>query len=93
MDITLYDWYKFHKDEFGEDVTEYKGYRIEIFYSHEDDDLFEVDAFDLVAQEYVFDPVISIKHITMDEVIKMTIDRIDKKIALNNRNQDILIYE
>lgn len=92
MDITLYNWYKFHKGEFEEDITEYKGYRIEIFYSHEDD-LFNVDAYDLVAQEYVFSPVISIKHITMDEVIKMTIDRIDKKIALNNRNQDILIYE
>ena len=90
--MNLYNWYNFHSDEFNEAVTEYKGYRIEIYYD-EKYDKYEADAFDLIAQEYVFDPCVKIKNTTLEHVIEVVIDRIDKKIELNNRDKDILIYE
>jgi len=89
--MNLYTWYNFHPDEFNEAVTEYKGYRIEICYD-EKYDRYEADAFDLVAQEYVFDPCVKIKNTTLEHVIEVVIAHIDKKVALNNRNKDILIY-
>ena len=92
MDINLYDWYNFHPDEFNEAVTEYKGYRIEICYD-EKYNRYEADAFDLIAQEYVFYPCTKIKNTTLEQVIEVVIDRIDKKIELNDRDKDILIYE
>lgn len=89
--MNLYDWYKFHKGEFGEDITEYKGYRIEIYYDHSNDK-YSADAFDLIAQEYVFYPVLKKDNSNIEEMIDLCIKQIDKKIKLNNRNDDILIY-
>lgn len=89
--MNLYNWYNFHKGEFDEDITEYKGYRIEISYDHLKDK-YSADAFDLIAQEYVFVPCVKITNTTLEHVIKVVIDHIDKKVALNNRNKDILIY-
>lgn len=89
--MNLYNLYKFHKGEFNEDITEYKGYRIEIHY----DDLkneYSSDAFDLIAQEYVFYPCLFMKSSSIEDIIKASIDNIDKKIELNDRNNDILIY-
>ena len=89
--MNFYEWYKFHKGEFDEAVTEYKGYRIEICYD-EKYDRYEADAFDLIAQEYVFYPCVKIKNTTLEHVIEVVIAHIDKKVALKNRNKDILIY-
>lgn len=89
--MNLYTLYKFHPGEFNEAVTEYKGYRIEICYN-EKYNRYEADAFDLVAQEYVFHPCVKIKNTTLEHVIEVVIAYIDKKVALNNRNKDILIY-
>jgi len=89
--MNLYDWYKFHKGEFGEDITEYKGYRIEIHYDYTKNK-YSADAFDLIAQEYVFYPCI-VDNTDIENVIETAIARIDKKIELNDRDKDILIYE
>ena len=89
--MNLYDWYKFHKGEFEEDITEYKGYRIEIYYDCTNNK-YSADAFDLIAQEYVFYPCI-IDNPDIENVIETAIARIDKKIELNDRYNDILIYE
>ena len=80
------------KDVFGEYITEYKGYRIEISFD-EKYNRYEADAFDLEAQEYVFYPCTKIRNTTLEHVIKVVIARIDNKIILNDRDKDILIYE
>jgi hypothetical protein len=89
--MNLYNLYKFHKGEFDEDITEYKGYRIEIHYDHSKNE-YSADAFDLIAQEYVFYPCIFMKNSTIANIIEASITNIDKKIELNNRNDNILIY-
>ena len=90
--MTLYDLYKFHKGKYNEDITKYKGYRIEIYYD-KDSDRYCADAFDLKAKEYVLYPCVNMGHTEIDNVIKKVIKRIDKKIELNDRDKDILIYE
>jgi hypothetical protein len=90
--MNLYEKYNFHPDEFDEAVTEYKGYRIEICFD-EKYNIYEADAFDLEAQEYVFYPCTKIRNTTLEHVIEVVISRIDNKIILNDRNEDILIYE
>ena len=90
--MNLYTKYNFHPGEFDEAVTEYKGYRIEICFD-EKYNRYEADAFDLIAEEYVFYPCAKITNTTLEHVIEVVIARIDKKIELNNRDKDILIYE
>ena len=90
--MNLYEKYNFHQGEYDEAVTEYKGYCIEICYD-EDYNRWEADAFDLIAEEYVFYPCTKIKNTTLEHVIEVVIARIDKKIELNDRDKDILIYE
>lgn len=90
--MNLYEKYNFYHGEFDEVVTEYKGYRIEICFD-EKYNRYEADAFDLIAKEYVFYPCTKIKNTTLENVIEVVIARIDKKIELNDRDKDILIYE
>ena len=90
--MNLYTKYNFHQGEFGEYTTEYKGYRIDIWFD-EKDNLYEVDGFDLEAQEYVFYPCTKIRNTTLEHVIEVVIARIDNKIILNDKDEDILIYE
>lgn len=90
--MNLYEKYNFHPGEFEEAVTEYKGYRIEICFD-EKYNRYEADAFDLIGEEYVFYPCTKIKNTTLEHVIEVVIARIDKKIELNDRDKDILIYE
>lgn len=89
--MNLYELYNFHKGDFDQDITEYKGYRIEISFSKEYG--WEADAFDLNAEEYVFYPITQRDNSNIEEMIDLCIKRIDKKIELNNRDRDILIYE
>ena len=90
--MSLYKKYNFHQGELGEYTTEYKGYRIEIWFD-EKYNRYEADAFDLIAEEYVFYPCTKIKNTTLEYIIEVVITRIDNKIILNNRDKDILIYE
>ena len=90
--MNLYTKYNFHQGEYGEYTTEYKGYCIEITFD-EKYNRYEADVFDLEAQEYIFYPCTKITNTTLEHVIEVVIDRIDKKIELNNRDKDILIYE
>ena len=90
--MNLYEKYNFHQGEFGEYTTEYKGYRIEISFD-EKLNRYEADAFDLEAREYVFYPCTKIRNTTLEHVIEVVIKRINNKIALNDRDKDILIYE
>ena len=90
--MNLYNKYHFHWHEIVEYTPKYKGYRIEITFD-EKYNRYEVDVFDLEAQEYVFSPCTKITNTTLEHVIEVVIDRIDKKIELNNRDKDILIYE
>ena len=84
--------YAFKYGVYGEYTTEYKGYCIEITFD-EKYNHYEADVFDLEAQEYVFSPCTKITNTTLEHVIEVVIARIDKKIELNNRDTDILIYE
>jgi len=90
--MNLYTKYNFHQGEFEEHTTEYKGYRIEISFD-EKLNRYDADAFDLEAREYVFYPCTKIRNTTLEHVIEVVIKRIDNKIALNDRDKDILIYE
>ena len=90
--MNLYTKYNFHQGEYGEYTTEYKGYCIEITFD-EKYNSYEADAFDLKAQEYVFYPCIKIKNTTLEHVIEVVIARIGNKVALNDGDKDILIYE
>ena len=90
--MNLYNKYKFHQGEYGEHTSEYKGYRIEIDFD-EKLNCYEADAFDLETEEYVFYPLTKIRNTTLENVIEVVIARIDNKIILNDRNEDILIYE
>lgn len=90
--MNLYTKYHFHQGEYGEYMTEYKGYCIEIAFD-EVYNRYEADVFDLEAQEYVFTPCTKIKNTTLEHVIEVVIARIDNKIILNDRDKDILIPE
>ena len=92
QDRNLYTKYHFHQGEYGEYTTEYKGYCIEIAFD-EVYNRYEADAFDLIAEEYVFYPCTKITNTTLEYVIEVVIARIDNKIILNDRDKDILIPE
>ena len=99
------DFYKlsekdFIKDDYGQLVCVYNGYKIEIEYSEESQE-WCVDAFDLKAEQYVFYPCLSVldrDKTRLNEVIQQATKYIDEKNKskcreeINDWNINILIY-
>ena len=85
----------FIKDEYGDLICVYNGYKIEISYSDEYQ-YWCADAFDLEAEEYVFYPLIRVPDkdkTQLNNVIQFASKYIDEKIKSKSRgNTDILIY-
>ena len=96
----LYQSYKisekdFIKDEFDCLICVYNGYKIEICYKNEYH-YWSVDAFDLEAEEYVFNRPIRVPDkdkTKLNDAIQQATKYIDEKIKSKYRgNKDSLIY-